>query len=93
MPFCDAMIHDFGVVTGAKKGSYCRMKHEQSKSGRSSMRGKCQRIFFNAWNLHGMTGAKTISARSRKRLTAFNGILRLIEGGFSVSGNNTAKGV
>ena len=35
------------------------MKHEESTGGRSSMRGKCQRIFFNAWNLHGMTGAQT----------------------------------
>lgn len=50
------------------------------------MRGKCQRIFFNAWNLHGMTGAKTISAQSRKRVTAFKGIFRLIERHFSVSG-------
>lgn len=43
------------------------MKHDGSTSGRSTERGKCQRIFFNAWNLHGMTGAKTISARSRKK--------------------------
>lgn len=56
------------------------MKHDGSTSGRSSMRGKCQRIFFSAWNLHGMTGAKTISARSRKRGTEFKGIFRLIEG-------------
>ena len=26
------------------------MKHDGSTSGRSSMRGKCQRVFFNAWN-------------------------------------------
>lgn len=62
------------------------MKHDGSTGGRSSMRGKCQRIFFNAWNLHGMTGAKTISAQSRKRVTAFKGIFRLIERHFSVSG-------
>lgn len=62
------------------------MKHDGSTGGFSSMRGKCQRIFFNAWNLHGMTGAKTISAQSRKRVTAFKGIFRLIERHFSVSG-------
>lgn len=62
------------------------MKHDGSTGGRSTERGKNAGGFFNAWNLHGMTGAKTISAQSRKRVTAFKGIFRLIERHFSVSG-------
>lgn len=49
--------------------------------------------FFNAWKMSAdflqcveSARHETISARSRKRLTAFKGIFRLIEGGFSVSG-------
>ena len=76
------------------------MKHDGSTRGHSTERGKIAGGFYSAWNLHGLNNDslassgqhETISARSRKRLTAFKGIFRLIERHFSVSGI-IAKGV
>lgn len=42
------------------------MKHDGSTGGRSSMRGKCQRIFFNAWNLHGLNNDSLSSLGQRE---------------------------
>ena len=52
------------------------MKHGGSTSGRSSMRGKCEGIFFNAWNGGGIPGQMESNSRGS---TANKGIYRLIE--------------
>lgn len=49
------------------------MKHDGSTGGRSSMRGKCQRIFFNAWSM------KPFPHGHEKGRTAFKDVFRLIE--------------
>lgn len=59
------------------------MKHGGSTSGRSSKRGKCQQIFFNAWNLHDM---KPFPHGHEKGETAFRGIYKLIERFISLHG-------
>lgn len=56
------------------------MKHEQSTSD-STERGKCEGIFFNAWNLHGM---KPFPHSHEKGRTAFKGIYKLIESGYLI---------
>lgn len=64
------------------------MKHDGSTGGNSTERGKCEWIFFNAWNGGGIPGQMEsnsgATAEEWQRKDGERVVFRLIEGGLLI---------